>query len=171
MGAVLGAGLGYLNGGARGALIGAGVGSVAGGAAGYAVAHNNLAHSHTQADLQKAIQEANLDADTYDHSAAASMQIASDLRNQMAQLRQQYNSHTISAAQYQASVATYHDSAETIQKQIARMKTTADGLQADSANYHSSDLGQAATRIRMASQREQASLQSIQEQLSAVPTT
>jgi len=66
VGALGGALIGYLAGGSKGALIGAAAGGVAGGATGYAVAHNNLSHAHTEANLQSAIQEANGDAAAYE---------------------------------------------------------------------------------------------------------
>jgi uncharacterized membrane protein len=171
VGAVLGAGLGYLTGGARGAAIGAAAGGVAGVATGWAVAHNNLAQAHTEANLNQAIREANNDADAYDRSAAASMQIAAEFHNQLALLNQRYASHSISAAQYQATIASYRNSADTMRKQLTEMAKESAGLRADAGSYRSPDLARDANRIDQARQREAAALGDLDRALSAVPTT
>jgi uncharacterized membrane protein len=171
-GALGGALIGYLAGGARGAVIGAAGGAVVGTAVGYTVAQNNVSHSHTEADLQNLIKQANDDAAAYERSAAASVQIAADLRNQAAQLDAQYAARTISASEYQARIASYHSSADIMRKQLTEMDKEADALHADAATYggsHRSELNQSANRIRAARQNEAASLSDLDVALSAVP--
>jgi hypothetical protein len=168
VGALGGALIGYLAGGNKGAIIGAAAGGVAGGATGYAVAHNNLSHAHTEANLQKAIQEANGDADAYERSAAASAQIAADFRAQAAELQARYKTGAISYAQYQSSIASYRTSADTMRKQLAGMQNESVAWHADASSYGSPDLNQAAMRIDAARQREAESLRSLDAALSAV---
>jgi hypothetical protein len=173
-GALLGAGIGYLTGGARGALIGAGAGAVAGTAVGYAVAQNNLSQSHSEANLQNLIQQANADADAYERSATASAQIAADLRSQIAQLDGQYAANTITASQYRAKIASYHTSADLMRKQLADMAQESGTLRSDSASYggaHGAALNNAADRIARARQSEAASLNDLDTALAAVPAS
>ena len=168
VGALGGALIGYLAGGNKGAFIGAAAGGVAGGATGYAVAHNNLSHAHTEANLQNAIQEANGDAGAYERSAAASAQIAADFRAQAAELQSRYKTGAISYAQYQSSIASYRTSADTMRKQLTSMQSESVAWHADAGTYASPDLNQAALRIDAARQREAELLRSLDEALSEV---
>ena len=165
VGALLGAALGAALGGGRGAAIGAGAGLAAGTLTGYAVAQKNFQQTRTEANLQSLIQQANSDADAYERSAAASAQIASDLRMQSATLAAQYNSHAITLAQYQGRIANYRASADIEQKQLASMDAEVAQLRGDG----SASLDPAVGRIDAARQHEAAALQDLQTELSAVP--
>ena len=89
----------------------------------------------------------------------------------MAELNARYAAHTISAAQFQTSIASYRSSADTIRKQLASMQSEGANLRADAGTYRNADLGRQASRIDGARQREAAALQSIEASLSAVPVT
>lgn len=171
-GAVLGTLVGYAAGGARGALIGGLGGAALGTAVGYSVAQNNLNQSHTEANLQALIQQANEDAAAYERSANASSQIASELRDKIASLDAQYAAHSISAAAYQAQIASYRKSADTMRQQVADMQKESATLHADAASsggYHGTELDSAAGRIDAARRSEESSLHDVDQAMSAVP--
>ena len=115
-GAALGALVGGLTGGGRGALIGAAAGGALGGVAGYAVAQNNYSRSHTEADLNAAVDDANQQAAQARQDADRSRQIASEARAASARLQAQYRAGQINASQYRASLASYQTSLGTLQQ-------------------------------------------------------
>jgi uncharacterized membrane protein len=172
-GALLGAGIGYLAGGGKGALIGAASGGALGAAAGFAVAQNNVRQSRTEANLNRLIQEANADAVAYERSAAASAQIAADLRAETARLRQNIAAGGSAVAQSQQTVASYRASAAIMRSQINDMQTKVTTLRGDSAAFNGADghqLATSASRIEAARRREAASLQQLESALAKVPT-
>lgn len=116
IGTVLGAGLGYLVGGARGAVIGAGAGLAAGGLSGYLVAQNNFQHAQTQQTLNAAIEDAEKSAQEARTDAADSQQIAAEARAQAASLAQAMHSGRITAEQYHAQLAHYNQSLKDLQQ-------------------------------------------------------
>ncbi len=178
-GAVVGALIGGVLGAALGgrsalkmAAIGASAGAALGGAAGYAVARKNLAQAHTEEDLKKAIGEANQDAVAYERSAAASEQITADAKTKLAELNAQYRQKTITAAQYQRSLFSYHESAEIMKKQLGQMDTETTSLRADAATVSSGDaqiMIASAHQIEDAQAKERQSLKALEDVLSAVP--
>jgi hypothetical protein len=175
LGAVVGGVLGLALGGrnaAQSAALGAGAGALVGGAAGYAVAHNNFEHARTEENLTKSIAEANQDAVAYQHSASASSQIAADARAKVALLNAQYRQKTITASQYRQSLASYHDSADIMQKQLAQMDKESASLRADAATIASNEsqiMIASAHRIDEARQKEQRSYQELEGILASAP--
>lgn len=128
LGTVLGAGLGYLTGGAKGALIGAGAGLATGAAAGYLVAQNNYAQSRTEQNYQAAIADARSQANAFGHDAALSEAVASEATAKAGQLDAQYRAHTISAAQYSQNFASYNQSIRDLDEKNAAAAKQLDAL-------------------------------------------
>jgi outer membrane lipoprotein SlyB len=171
LGILAGAALGAAFGGVRGAVIGAASGGLVGAGAGYSVARTNLQHASTEANLKKAIFEANADAESYQQSAVASQQIAADARMQIASLDRQYRAKSITAEQYRNSMISYNDSAEIIRKQIGQMDPEIESLRTDAMimPVGSDALATSASRIERARILEQKSLKDLESALAAVP--
>jgi hypothetical protein len=178
-GAVIGAVIGGLLGatlGGRAALqmaaIGAGAGAMLGGAAGYAVASKNLQQARSEENLKKAIGEANQDAVAYQRSAAASAQIAADARAKVALLDGQFKQKTITASQYNQSLASYRESADIMRKQLGQMDKESASLRADATTVPSDNariMIASAHDIEVAQAQERQSLKALEDILSAVP--
>ena len=134
-----GAAVGAIAGGLAGALLGgrnrvamAALGATAGGAlgagAGYMVARNNAQRTHSEADYNKAIDQAQQDAAAYRSSADAARGIASQCVAAINALDQQYRSRQITAAQYRSSAAKYQADNDLLQKQVSGAQETANSL-------------------------------------------
>ncbi len=115
-GAALGALVGGLTHGGRGALIGAAAGGALGGVAGYAVAQNNYSRSHTEADLNAAVSDANQQAVQARDDAGRAQQIAAEARASAASLQAQYRAGQINASQYKSRLASYQTSLASLQE-------------------------------------------------------
>ena len=134
-GAVVGALAGGIAGallGGRNRLAGAAIGATAGGAlgagAGYLVARNNAQRTHSEADYNKAIDQAQQDAATYRASADSARTIASQCVAAIDQLDAQYRSRQITAAQFRSSVAKYQDDNKILGQQVSGAQETATSL-------------------------------------------
>ncbi|TDH62160.1 hypothetical protein E2C06_13385 [Dankookia rubra] len=175
IGALIGAGLGAALGGhnrGQAALIGAGAGALFGGTAGYLVARNSFAQARTEANLRKAITEADLDAAAYNRSAVASEQIEAEARTRIAALDAQYRQKTITAGQYRQNIASYRESSDIMKKQLAQMGQTADSLRSDAITVPPADgemMARSASQIDQARQREQRSYEELEALLASVP--
>jgi hypothetical protein len=120
VGAVGGALAGALLGGHNrlaGAAIGAAAGGALGAGAGYVVARNNATRSHSEADYQKAIGEAQQEANDFRTSAQSARIIADRAVRELAVLDAQYRSKQITGAQYRAQVSKYQQDNRLIQDQ------------------------------------------------------
>jgi uncharacterized membrane protein len=171
-GAALGAALGGSKSGAQLALVGAAAGGALGSAAGYAVARSNYAHAQTEDNLQKAIAEANEDAAAYQRSAAASEEIAAEARAQVAELNAKYQQKTITAAQLNANIAGYRQSAEIMRKQIGDMDSGKESLRADArtaAGPNAQIMLAKAREIEAARAKESRSLDQLEQLFSSIP--
>ncbi len=154
-----GAAVGAIAGGLAGALLGgrnrvamAALGATAGGAlgagAGFLVARNNAARTHSEADYNTAIDQAQQDAAAYRTSADAARGIASNCVAQINALDRQYRARQITAAQFRASVAHYQKDNELLQAQVTGAQDTANSLRtmgatgntAGSANSTAADI-------------------------------
>lgn len=169
-GAVVGALAGGVAGallGGRNRLAGAAIGATAGGAlgagAGYLVARNNAQRTHSEADYNAAIDQAQQDAAAYRTSAEAARSIASQCESEIARLDGQYRSRQITAAQFRASVAKYQTDDDLLRKQVTDAQQTASSLRtmgatgntAGSANSTASDID--SSRASLASSQAQLS--------------
>lgn len=149
-GAALGALVGGLTHGTRGALIGAAAGGALGGVAGYAVAQNNYSRSHTEVNLNAAVDDANQQAAQARQDATRAQQIASEARAASARLQAQYRAGQINASQYRSGLASYQTSLASLQElskgygdQITQMRQNASyapGSDAASLRSSSSDI-------------------------------
>jgi len=165
LGALLGAGLGYAFGGnhpGTAIALGAGAGALAGAGAGYAVARKNYARAQTESNLQKVIVEAQADANAYARSANASATIAREARAQAASLNGQLAARSIDAGQYRRKMASYHDSADIMHKQIAQMDSEGAALRADAGDTGGEARQQMLVNARSIDRSRQAMEQNLQ---------
>ena len=122
--------------------------------------------------MKNAIAAANQDAAAYQSSSYASAQITADARAKVAQLDAQYGQKTITATQYRESLASYHDSADIMRKQLAQMDKEATLLRSDAGTVPP-DQGQimigSAQQIDNARVEEQRSYQELETILASAP--
>ena len=136
-GAVLGGVAGALLGGhnrLQAAAIGAAAGGALGGGAGYLVARNNAARSHSEADYNTAITEAQKDAVAYQQSAVAAQTIANDCVAAINKLDAQYRSGQITAAQYREKTAHFEADNDYLGKQLTDARDESASLRGQAAN-------------------------------------
>ena len=166
LGGLAGLALGGRNRG-QAALIGVAAGGALGAGAGYAVAHNNLNRSSTEAQYSDAIQQAGADADAYRSSASASSQIADQAYADASRLNSQVRSGQITQAQYRAGVARYQADSDIMARQISSAQQAAGSMRQDSRTASGSNRAQLArTASDIESSRHQ--LEASQARLSRV---
>ena len=134
VGCVLGGVLGAVldsNNRAAGAAMGCGAAGAVGGLTGYAVARNNAAQAHTEADLNADIAHASNDTAYAQKAAAEAWQQTYRARAETASLAARLHDGQISQSDYQAKLAGYRQSSAQMRSLIQHIDQREEAYRAD----------------------------------------